>query len=45
MVSCSKPGKDNKASYKTVLKWEKEFGTKFVIFMAKMSSVFNALYW
>ena len=29
MASCSKPGEDNKASYKTVLKWEKEFGTKF----------------
>ena len=29
MASCSKPGKDNKASYKTALKWEKEFGTKF----------------
>ena len=29
MASCSKPGKDNKPSYKTVLKWEKEFGTKF----------------
>ena len=29
MASCSKPGKDNIASYKTVLKWEKEFGTKF----------------
>ena len=29
MASCSKPGKDIKASYKTVLKWEKEFGTKF----------------
>ena len=29
MASRSKLGKDNKASYKTVLKWEKEFGTKF----------------
>ena len=29
MVSCRRPRKDNKASYKTVLKWEKEFGTKF----------------
>ena len=29
MASCSKPGKDNKASYKIALKWEKEFGTKF----------------
>ena len=29
MVSCSKPGNGNKASYKTVLKWGKEFGTKF----------------
>ena len=29
MTSCSKPGEDNKASYKTVLKWEKEFGTNF----------------
>ena len=29
MASCSKSGKDNKASYKTVLKWEKQFGTKF----------------
>ena len=29
MASCSKPGNDNKASYKTVLKWEKEFGKKF----------------
>ena len=28
MASCSKPGKDNKASYKTVIKWGKEFGTK-----------------
>ena len=29
MASCSKPGKDNKARHKIVLKWEKEFGTKF----------------
>ena len=29
MASCSKPGKDNKASHITVLKWEKEFGTNF----------------
>ena len=29
MTSCSKPGKDNKASCKTILKWEKELGTKF----------------
>ena len=29
MASCSKTGKDNKTSYKTVLKWEKEFAAKF----------------
>ena len=31
MASCSRTttGKDNKASHKTVLKWEKEFETKF----------------
>ena len=29
LVSCSKTGKNNKASYKTVLKWENEFGKKF----------------
>ena len=29
MASCSKTGQDNKASHKTVLKWEKEFETKF----------------
>ena len=29
MASCSKTGKDNKVSHKTVLKWEKEFETKF----------------
>ena len=29
MASYSKPGKDNKASYKTVLKWDKELRTKF----------------
>ena len=31
MASCSRTttGKDDKASYKTVLKWEKEFETKF----------------
>ena len=31
MASCSRTttGKDNKASHKTALKWEKEFETKF----------------
>ena len=31
MASCSRTttGKDNKASHKTVLKWEKEFETKY----------------
>ena len=31
MASCSRTttGKDNKSSHKTVLKWEKEFETKF----------------
>ena len=31
MASCSRTttGKDNKASHKTVFKWEKEFETKF----------------
>ena len=29
MTSSSKPGKDNKASYKTELNWEEDFVTKF----------------
>ena len=29
MASDGKQGKNNKASHKTVLKWEKEFNTKF----------------
>ena len=29
MAYCSKHGKNNKATCKTVLKWEKEFGRNF----------------